>query len=149
MPCMTTISRLAIALLLALGAGVAVAQEHGYREHEFREHEFHERQFLDARYHHDRYYPPHGYVFGALPSAPGSWFTVACNSTLPPGCGTAQRPSGTLLLWHRLSASWSPCYRRSIPPCGWALFPTTTPMMSTTCKARNAMPLSRRPQATS
>ena len=67
---MTTISRLAIALLLALGAGVAVAQDHGYREHEFREHEFHDHQFLDARYHHDRYYPPHGYVFGALPPAP-------------------------------------------------------------------------------
>ena len=73
MSCLITMSRLAFALLFALSggvAGVAQADEHGYREHEFREHEFHEHQFLDARYHHDRYYPPHGYAFGALPPGP-------------------------------------------------------------------------------
>ncbi len=67
------VGRLAFGLLFALSASVvpvALADEHGYREHEFREHEFHEHQFLDARYHHDRYYPPHGYVFGALPPGP-------------------------------------------------------------------------------
>ena len=66
------VGRFALGLLFALSSVVvpAFADEHGYREHEFREHEFHEHQFLDARYNHDHYYPPHGYVFGALPPGP-------------------------------------------------------------------------------
>jgi uncharacterized protein DUF6515 len=67
------VDRFAFGLLFALSVSIvptAFADEHGYREHEFREHEFHDHQFLDARYHHDRYYPPHGYVFGALPPGP-------------------------------------------------------------------------------
>jgi hypothetical protein len=51
---------------------LAHADEHGFRErearaHEFREHEFHDSRFFDSRYKHDHYYPPHGYVFAALP----------------------------------------------------------------------------------
>jgi hypothetical protein len=72
--CFPRTSRLiACGLLFALSASIAPvarAQEHGYHEHEFREHDFHERQFLDSRYNHGHYYPPHGFVFAALPPGP-------------------------------------------------------------------------------
>jgi hypothetical protein len=60
----------ALCLALActtLWVSTATAEERRYREHEFREHEFREHAYLDHRYGHDHYYPPHGWVFGALP----------------------------------------------------------------------------------